>query len=83
LGEEKLDVFSQLDLRIDKKWNFKNLSLDVFIEAQNVLGQEIPQPTQFGLSRDNTGTIINPRSLTPIETDSGQIIPSIGVVVDF
>ncbi|SHI76369.1 TonB-dependent receptor [Aquimarina spongiae] len=83
LGEEKLDVFSQLDLRIDKKWNFKNLSLDVFIEAQNVLGQEIPQPTQFGLSRDNTGTIVNPRSLTPIETDSGQIIPSIGVVVDF
>ncbi len=83
LGEEKLDIFSQLDLRIDKKWNFKNLSLDVFIEAQNVLAQEIPEPTQFGLTRDTSGTIIEPRSLTAIETDTGQIIPSIGIVVDF
>ncbi|MGB5821780.1 MAG: TonB-dependent receptor [Saonia sp.] len=83
LGEEKLDVFSQLDLRIDKKWNFKTLSLNVFIEAQNVLGQAIPQPTEFGLNRDANGTIITPRSLVAIETDTGQIIPSIGVVVDF
>ncbi len=83
LGEEKFDTFSQLDLRIDKKWNFKNLSLNVFVEAQNVLGQEIPEPTQFGLNRDPTGAIVEPRSLTAIETDTGQIIPSIGIVVDF
>ncbi|WP_350286938.1 TonB-dependent receptor [uncultured Croceitalea sp.] len=83
LGEEKLDVFSQLDLRIDKKWNFEKLSLDVFVEAQNVLGQDIPQPTQFGLARDGSGPVIEPRSLTAIEVDTGQIIPSIGVVVDF
>ncbi|MCK8524192.1 TonB-dependent receptor [Aquimarina sp. D1M17] len=83
LGEENLDIFSQLDLRIDKKWNFKNISLDVFVEAQNVLGQKTPQPTQFGLNRNSNGDIIEPRSLTPIPTDSGQIIPSIGIVVDF
>ncbi|WP_299221545.1 TonB-dependent receptor [uncultured Aquimarina sp.] len=83
LGEEKLNIFSQLDLRIDKKWNFKNLSLDVFIEAQNILGQQTPQPTQFGLTRDTNGAIIEPRSLTAIETEASQIIPSIGIVIDF
>ncbi|GAA4275896.1 TonB-dependent receptor [Aquimarina mytili] len=83
LGEEKLDIFSQLDLRIDKKWNFKNLSLDIFVEVQNILGQEIPQPTEYGLNRDTNGTILQPRSLAVIETESGQIIPSIGIVVDF
>ncbi len=83
LGEENLDIFSQLDLRIDKKWNFKRLSLDVFVEAQNVLGQDIPQPPEFGLSRDANGAILDPRSLVEIESDSGQIIPSIGIVVDF
>ncbi len=83
LGEENLNVFSQLDLRIDKKWNFKNLSLDVFVEAQDVLGQNIPQPPEFGLSRDAGGTVINPRSLVEIESDTGQIIPSIGIVLDF
>jgi len=83
LGEENLAVFSQLDVRIDKKWNFKQLSLDVFIEAQNVLGQNIPQPPQFGLNRTNTGDIIAPRSLVVIPNDTSQIIPSIGVVLDF
>ncbi len=83
LGEENLEVFSQLDLRIDKKWNFKSLSLDVFVEAQNVLGQNIPQPPEFGLRRDASGNVQDPRSLVQIENAAGQIIPSIGIVVDF
>ncbi|AXG68871.1 TonB-dependent receptor SusC [Kordia sp. SMS9] len=83
LGEEDLDVFSQLDLRIDKKWNFEKLSLNVFIEAQNILGQDIPQNPQYGLTRDMSGNIAQPRSLQQIETDSGQVIPSLGIVIDF
>ena len=83
LGEKRLDTFSQLDIRIDKKWNFKKLSLDVFIEAQNILGQQQPQPTEFGLARDDSGTITQPRSLVAIPQSSGRAIPSIGVVVDF
>ncbi len=83
LGEEKLDVFSQLDVRIDKKWNFEKLSLNVFVEAQNILGQDIPQTPQFGLARDMSGNIAQPRSLQQIETDSGQVIPSLGIVIDF
>lgn len=83
LGEEKLDVFSQLDIRIDKKWNFEKLSLNIFAEAQNILGQDIPQTPQYGLTRDMSGMIAQPRSLQEIQQDSGQIIPSIGIVVDF
>ena len=83
LGEENLDVFSQLDIRVDKKWNFQKLSLNVFAEAQNILGQNIPQPTEYGLERDANGAIVQPRSLVEIESDTGQIIPSIGIVIDF
>jgi len=83
LGEEKLGIFSQLDIRIDKRWDFDRLSLNIFVEAQNVLSQDIPQPPEFGLLRDGSGQIVEPRSLTELERDSGQIIPSIGVVVDF
>lgn len=83
LGEEQLDVFSQLDIRIDKKWNFKRLSLNVFFEAQNVLGQDIPQPPEFGLARNTDGSLTQPRSLVEIMTDTGTVIPSIGVVIDF
>ena len=83
LGEEKLDIFSQLDVRIDKKWNFKKFAFSLFIEAQNILGQDNPSPPDYGLNRNDMGMVIDPRSLVEIPKDIGQIIPGIGIVVDF
>ncbi|ETN95727.1 TonB-dependent receptor [Zhouia amylolytica] len=83
LGEEKLKSFSQLDIRIDKKWNFKKISLDLFFEVQNVLAEDLPQPPEYGLARDESGQPLTPRTLTEITTDSGTIIPVIGLVLDF
>ncbi|MEQ6124049.1 TonB-dependent receptor [Pseudotenacibaculum sp. MALMAid0570] len=83
LGEEKLNTFSQLDIRVDKKWNYSKWSLNIFLEVQNILAQDIPLPPEYGLNRDDQGTIINPISLTEVEQDSGIPIPSIGIVVDF
>ncbi len=82
LGQQRLATFSQLDVRIDKKWNFRGLSLNVFVEAQNILGQQIPSPPEYGLNRNETGQIVEPRSLVAIETDSSTIIPSLGIVLD-
>lgn len=79
----RLDAFSQLDIRIDKKWNFKALSLNVFLDVQNVLAQVTPAPTQFGLARDENNQIIDPRSLTAVSTASGAVLPTIGIAVDF
>ncbi|MEM9934219.1 MAG: TonB-dependent receptor [Bacteroidota bacterium] len=83
-GEERLDVFSQLDLRIDKKWSFKKFSLDLFLDVQNILGQEIPEEPQFGLVRDDEGAILTPRRLTQVNTEGdGSVLPSIGIVINF
>jgi hypothetical protein len=83
LGDEKLNVFSQVDIRIDKKWNFKKLALNLFFEVQNVLFQDIPQPQEFGLNRTPDGAIIQPQQLVGLEADGGSPIPVIGIVVDF
>ena len=83
LGEEKLATFSQLDIRVDKKWNYEQLSLNIFFEVQNVLGQSIPRPNEYGLSRDMSGNITNPLSLSQINQDTSTSIPSIGIVIDF
>jgi len=83
LGDEKLNVFSQVDVRIDKKWNFKKLALNLFFEVQNVLFQDIPQPQEFGLNRTPDGVIIQPQQLVGLEADGGSPIPVIGIVVDF
>ncbi|MDB9927969.1 TonB-dependent receptor [Flavobacteriaceae bacterium] len=83
LGEEKLATFSQLDIRVDKKWNYEQLSLNIFFEIQNVLGQSIPRPNEYGLSRDMSGNLTNPLSLSQINQDTSTSIPSIGIVIDF
>ena len=82
LGEEKLAIFSQLDVRIDKKWNYPAWTLNIFFEVQNMLAQEIPTPPEYGLSGDDSGNLITPLALTQLE-QTNTPIPSIGIVVDF
>lgn len=84
LGEVRLDPFSQLDIRIDKKWNFKKFSFDVYIDIQNVLASTTPSEPSYGLNREDDGTVIEPQSLVVVNSDdSGSVIPSLGVVVNF
>ena len=83
LGSQKLDPFNQLDIRIDKKWFYKAVALDFFIEVQNALANANPQPPSYGLSRDASGMPVNPRSLFQIPQEEGSIIPSFGIVIDF
>jgi hypothetical protein len=84
LGEVELEPFAQLDLRLDRKWSFKNFSLDAYVDVQNVTGSENPSEPSYGLLRDDAGVIIEPESLVVVNLNqSGTIIPSIGIVINF
>ncbi|MEM0994332.1 MAG: TonB-dependent receptor [Bacteroidota bacterium] len=83
LGRQTLAPFNQLDLRIDKKWNFKALALNVYLEFQNALIQENPQPPQFGLDRDEAGKVIQPIRLVEIEAGAAALLPILGFAIDF
>jgi hypothetical protein len=83
LGQVRLDVFNQLDVRIDKKWNFDRWSLNIFLEVQNILAQQIPEPPTYGLARDEAGNLQEPRRLVEVNVDQSTPIPTVGVVVDF
>lgn len=78
-----MDIFSALDVRLDKKWNFEKFALNLFIEAQNILRQNNPSPPEYGLNRDASGMITQPRSLVTIAQGEGSVIPGIGIVIDF
>ncbi|MEM9679771.1 MAG: TonB-dependent receptor [Bacteroidota bacterium] len=83
-GTVRLDPFNQTDLRIDKKWNLKGLTLNVFLEFQNLFSQETPSEPLFGLTRDDNGNEVQPRTLTEIQDiDASSVLPTIGIVVDF
>lgn len=83
-GELRLGAFNQTDIRVDKKWNMKGFTLNLFLEFQNALSQQSPQEPQFGLVRDADGNVTDPQTLTQIQSvDSNQLLPTLGIVLDF
>jgi hypothetical protein len=86
-NEGRLKPFVQLDIRVDKVWEFRKWSLGVYIDLQNVTFSEITQPDAL-LS---TGVIKNPSApvaeqryeLQRIKQSSGTLIPTIGITAEF
>ncbi|MEL6560244.1 MAG: TonB-dependent receptor [Bacteroidota bacterium] len=84
LGTVSLDPFNQTDLRIDKKWNMKNFTLDIFLELENLFSQQVPAEPVFGLLRNDEGAVVEPMQLEQIQDISAStLLPTIGIVIDF
>lgn len=83
-GQLLLDPFNQTDIRIDKKWNFENWTLNLFLELQNAFIQQLPSEPNYGLKRDDQGNIIEPKELVKIESvNNSSLLPTLGIVIDF
>lgn len=83
LGDVRLDPYNVADIRIDKKWNFKKFALDLFLEVQNAFASATPESPSYGLNRDETGKIVEPRELVIVPASDASILPILGIVVDF
>lgn len=84
IGSVRLDSYNQVDVRVDKKWSYRNWSLDLFFEIQNVLANANPQEPSYGLDRNEDGEILLPRKLVQVNTNnSATVLPSIGIVINF
>ena len=56
LNTRRLQVFNASDLRVDKKWNFKKLTLDAFIDLQNWYTAPSPGYPQYTFKRNEANT---------------------------
>lgn len=95
LNTVRLGNFSQLDLRIDKKWNFRRATLDIFLDIQNVLNTVNPAPPNYTFQRTADGrnfATTDGQALRPdgsnaipllLENTEASLLPSIGLVVEF
>ena len=84
VGQNRLDAYNQVDIRVDKKWSYTSWSLDVFFEVQNILGNANPEEPSYGLARDENGEVVIPERLVQVNTNTSvNILPSIGVVINF
>lgn len=88
---ERLDAFHQLDIRIDKEIFLKNVSLNFYIDVQNVYNFKAEQQTVLTLDEDADPLIINPEApieeqryaLKEIAVTGGTVLPTFGIIVQF
>lgn len=90
---ERLNPFLQLDLRIDKQFNFSNVALLVYMDIQNALNYQSKQQDIVIVETDASGNKIieNPNApldeqryqLKRIKSTAGTVLPTIGIVLDF
>jgi len=92
-NRERLGNFLQLDIRVDKTFDFDRWSLLVYLDIQNVFNSQSEQPDIVLPVYDANGNpvILNPSApladqrydLKSIANTSGTVLPSIGITVDF
>ncbi len=92
---ERIQAFHASDVRIDKKWNFKRFTLDVFLDVQNwyiATNPGLPQYT-FQRNADNTAFVTtdggavkqNGSNAIPfiLANNDPSVLPTLGFIVEF
>lgn len=93
LNSERLKSFQQLDIRIDKRYFFKRWSLMLYVDIQNLYNFQADQPDYVVRQTNEAGepVIVNPDapinqqkySLRQLESASGTVLPTIGIMIEF
>lgn len=95
LNAERLGPFSQFDFRVDKKWNFKRTTFDLFVDVQNAFAQSNPAYPQYTFQRaaDNSGwQTTDGQGLRPdgsngipviLQNVNATVVPTIGFIFEF
>ena len=88
LNTERLKNIHGLDLRLDKKWYFNNWSLNAYIDIENLYNYKIQLPPEVGIDPEIGEEIYTAQnsgeySLYEIINESGTVLPSIGLLIEF
>jgi len=89
LNSLRFKPFHQLDLRIDKSFNFKNSSLKFYIDIQNAYNFKSGSQDIYTILDINGNKQFDPENsdkylLRRIPSEgSGTIVPTIGIIIDF
>jgi len=89
LNTQRLKGQHGLDIRIDKKWFFKSWSLNAYIDIENILNAKRQLPSEYGIDPnlgplvEGTGENSESYPLYEIINNSGTVLPSIGLLIEF
>ncbi len=77
LNQNRLDVFHASDVRIDKKWNWKKMTLDVFLDVSNWYLAKSPAFPQYTFKRTTDNSAFASTNNKPVAFDGSNAIPLI------
>ncbi|MEI6124427.1 MAG: TonB-dependent receptor [Bacteroidota bacterium] len=89
LNSQRLKSFHNLDVRVDKKFFWKFLTLDLYVDVQNLYNFKSELPPIIDVVRDANGQpLVDPLDPTKyqakyINNPTGTIVPSIGLIIEF
>ena len=89
LNTKRLSGQHGLDIRVDKKWFFKSWSLNAYIDIENILNAKRQLPSEYGIDPNlgplvsGTGETSDSYTLYEIINNSGTVLPSIGLLIEF
>ncbi|MEE1884603.1 TonB-dependent receptor [Pedobacter flavus] len=95
LNTLRLPSFKQADVRIDKRWNYKNFALNAFLDVSNFLRTKTPSIPKYTFKRNADNTAFLTSDGQPIKLDGSnaipfilndmdaQFTPSIGIIFEF
>jgi len=85
----RLNAFHQLDVRIDKQYYFKKWSLMLYADIQNFYNHKADQPALLLRQSDSAGLpVTDPSdplkySLKFLDNESGTVLPTVGIIIEF
>lgn len=87
-NSERLNDFNQLDVRVDKQYFFKKWSLNFYLDIQNLLAYKSEQQPIYSNLDINGNIAVDPNDntkyvLRKITDYSGNVLPTIGIIVEF
>ncbi len=76
LNNLRLGSFNSSDIRIDKKWNFKKIALDLFLDVSNWYLAKNPAVPEYTFERLTDNTAFKTTDGKPIQPDGSNAIPN-------
>ncbi|MBK8491838.1 MAG: TonB-dependent receptor [Saprospirales bacterium] len=88
LNQARLPFFHQLDFRVDKQFNFRKWAMQIYLDVQNVYSAPITLLPYLTVERDEgNNPLVDPNDpsrylVKTISSDTGRVIPSLGILLD-
>ncbi len=76
LNSRRLNGFNSSDVRIDKKWNLRKITIDVFIDVTNWYVAKNPAIPEYTFKRNAANTAFETTDGLPVKPDGSNAIPT-------